>query len=171
MGEPASLGTLLELGNCTLDLLRDLINKPTTSSKNDVSSLPGTYNTPADVRRGVLTARRNLEAIMLYSVTQLGMWLSKPEFDASTPDADVEDQQPVDIQRLDGKERRGGRTPLSLAERLRRGMTGEMASDLLSLLTKAKPLLARSNAFIGKDSIDMTQILIHFLHERIATPP
>lgn len=163
------MGTLLELGNCTLDLLRDLINRPAGQSVNNVSSLPGTYNTPPDVRRGVLMARQNLETVMLYAVTQLGMWLSKPEFDASTPDPDAEDLQPMDIQRLDGKERRG-RTPLSLAERLRRGMTGEMAADLHSLLTKAKPLLAKSNAVIGKDSVDMTQVLIHFLHDRVSAP-
>ena len=46
------------------------------------------------MRQGVITARRNLEGLLLYSVTQLTMWLSKPEFDAtSVGDAKAEEQR------------------------------------------------------------------------------
>ena len=46
------------------------------------------------MRQGVVTARRNLEGVLLYFVTQLAMWMSKPEFDAiSVGDAEDEEEQ------------------------------------------------------------------------------
>ncbi|KAJ7242566.1 hypothetical protein B0H12DRAFT_1211807 [Mycena haematopus] len=164
LGEPASMGTLLELGNSTLDVLRDLVNRPAGQSLADVGSLPGTY--PLDVRQGVLTARRNLEALLIYAVTQLAMWLSKPDFDVnSNADMDMEDQP-------DGgrEERRAPRASLSLADRLRRGVTGEMAADLQSLLTKSKPVIAKSDAVLGSPGVDLTQVLSNFLQDRIISP-
>ncbi|KAJ7361132.1 nucleoporin subcomplex protein binding to Pom34-domain-containing protein [Mycena albidolilacea] len=164
LGEPASMGTLLELGNSTLDVLRDLVNRPAGQSLADVGSLPGTY--PLDVRQGVLTARRNLEAILIYAVTQLAMWLSKPDFDVnSNTDMDMEDQPDAGRE-----ERRAPRGSVSLADRLRRGVTGEVATDLQSLLTKSKPVIAKSDAVLGSPGIDLTQVLSNFLHDRIISP-
>ncbi|KAJ7455948.1 nucleoporin subcomplex protein binding to Pom34-domain-containing protein [Mycena galericulata] len=164
LGEPASMGTLLELGNCTLDVLRDLVNRPAAQSLADVGSLPGTY--PLDVRQGVSTARRNLEALLIYATTQLAMWLSKPDFDVnSSNDMDTEEQ--ADSGR---DERRAPRASLSLADRLRRGVTGEMAADLQSLLNKSKPVIAKSDAVLGSAGIDLTQVLLNFLQDRIISP-
>ncbi|KAJ7665077.1 nucleoporin subcomplex protein binding to Pom34-domain-containing protein [Mycena polygramma] len=161
LGEPASMGTLLELGNCTLDVLRDLVNRPAGQSLADVGSLPGTYS--LDVRQGVSTARRNLEALLVYAVTQLAMWLSKPDFDVnSSNDMETEDQP--DSGR---EERRAPRASLSLADRLRRGVTGEMAADLQSLLNKSKPVMAKSDAVLGSPGVDLTQVLTNFLQDRI----
>ncbi|GLB34283.1 putative nucleoporin subcomplex protein binding to Pom34 [Lyophyllum shimeji] len=167
LGEPASMGTLLELGNCTLDMLRELLNLPAGQSLTATTTpLAG----PLDVRDGVLAARRNLEAILVYAVTQLVMWLSKPEFE--TPALEEEDlSMSVDVPRPDvSKERRTHRKSLTLGERLRRGMTGEMASDLQSLLNKAKPVIAKSNTVLGKESVNLTPVLSSFLQERIAIP-
>ncbi|KAG5653361.1 hypothetical protein H0H81_000862 [Sphagnurus paluster] len=171
LSEPASMGTLLELGNCTLDLLRELVNKPAGQSLTvSTSALAG----PLDVRAGVRTARRNLEGVLVYAVTQLVMWLSKPEFDAPQPAEEEEASlsMSVDVQRADAqKEHRRTRTAaLTLGERLRRGMTGEMAADLQSLLSKAKPVIAKSDTVLGKESVDLTQILSNFLHERVVAP-
>ncbi|KAF7337743.1 hypothetical protein MSAN_02247900 [Mycena sanguinolenta] len=164
LGEPASMGTLLELGNSTLDLLRDLVNRPAGQSLADVGSLPGTY--PLDVRQGVLTARRNLEALLIYAVTQLAMWLSKPDFDInSNTDMDMEDQPEGGRE-----ERRAPRASLSLADRLRRGVTGEIAADLQALLTKSKPVIAKSDAVLGSPGVDLTQVLSNFLQDRIISP-
>ena len=58
------------------------------------------------------------------------------------------------------------RPTMTMAERLRRGMTGEMASDLQSLLTKSKPIIIASDTII-KPSVDLTQVLLNFLHDRI----
>ncbi|KAJ7762365.1 nucleoporin subcomplex protein binding to Pom34-domain-containing protein [Mycena maculata] len=164
LGEPASMGTLLELGNCTLDVLRDLVNRPAAQSLAEVGSLPGTYS--LDVRQGVSTARRNLEALLIYAVTQLAMWLSKPDFDVnSSSEMDTEEQPETGRE-----ERRAPRTSLSLADRLRRGVTGEMAADLQSLLNKSKPVIAKSDAILGAPGIDLTQVLSNFLHDRIISP-
>lgn len=152
----------MELGNRTLDILRHLVQKPAGQTLVDT--------TEVDVKQGVKIARRNLEEILLYSVTQLAMWFSKPDFENVAPDPDADDSQAMDISRADTtKERRAPRSSMTMAERLRRGMTGEMSGDLQSLLTKSKPVLASSNAVIGKESVDLTQILLNFLHERVGT--
>ena len=168
LGEPASLGTLLELGNRTLDVLRNLVQRPPCQSITDASALCGSYKTAVDVKAGVLIARRNLEEIQLYAVTQLAMWISKPDFDTSPADAENDDLQAMDASRADGtNEKRHSRSSITMAERLRRGMTGEMAADLHSLLMKSKPILVASDTIIGGTSVDFSQILLKFLHERI----
>ncbi|KAF8651147.1 hypothetical protein AX16_004849 [Volvariella volvacea WC 439] len=201
--EPASIGTLLELGNATLDVLRELVGRPAGQSLMITLSAPATSSVSSDltldVRQGVLTARRNLEGLLLYAVTQLAMWLSKPEFDGSGADMDADepagtmDVALVSSSRIGGlgsstnerdRDRGGdknnrsvhghghghghGRAPtMTLADRLRRGMTGEMAADLQSLLNKAKAVFGSSENVIGKGVVDVTPILLVFLQERI----
>lgn len=180
LGEPASLGTLLELGNCTLDVLRDLVNRPPAQSITTVFVQTTPSAEPLDVRRSVITARRNLEGILTYAVTQLVMWLSKPEFEPSTTtEAEIELDSNAMAMDATGrpdassfKERTRGtsaRTPLTMAERLRRGMTSEMASDLKELLNKTKPIFAKSVTIVGKDSTDIVQVLINFLQDHISS--
>jgi nuclear pore complex protein Nup188 len=116
----------------------------------------------------------------MYAVTQLVMWLSKPEFEPSAlPDMEVEadssnamvmdSNSRTDASSLKDRSR-GQRASVSMAERLRRGMTSEMASDLKSLLNKAKPVIAKSTTTVGKDSVDIMQVLINFLQDHITTP-
>lgn len=162
------MGTLLELGNCTLDVLRDLVNRPVGQSLADVGSLPGIN--PLDVREGVSTARRNLEALLIYAVTQLAMSLSKPDvgdINNSGNDMDMDEHVQPDAGR---EERRAPRASLSLADRLRRGVTGEMAADLQALLNKAKPVIAKSDAVLESPGVDLTGVLSNFLQERIISP-
>ncbi|KIL58978.1 hypothetical protein M378DRAFT_85691 [Amanita muscaria Koide BX008] len=172
--EPASIGTLLELGNCTLDVLRDLVNRPAGQSILPVGALPTRTTDPGlDVEKGVYTARRNLETALTYAVTQLAMWLRKPDFEPSTisggggegMDGVAEDE------RMDGKDlHRSHSRTTSLAERVRRGMTGEIATDLQTLITKAKPILEKadvmSNVQEGR-SVDLMDVLSKFLQERV----
>ncbi|KAF8338481.1 hypothetical protein F5887DRAFT_1238173 [Amanita rubescens] len=138
-GEPASMGTLLELGNCTFDVLRDLVNRPAGQS-----ILP---------MEGVLTARRNLETVLTYAVTQLAMWLLKPDFESSTMHGSesMTVDGGADDEKMDGKEHRSHARPssTSLAERVRRGMTGEIAADLQALITKAKPIIEKSERLLS----------------------
>ncbi len=127
------------------------------------------------MRRSVVTARRNLEGILTYAVTQLVMWLSKPDFDPSTAqEMDVEadsNAMAMDASRSDStslKERtRGTRTLLTMAERLRRGMTSEIASDLKALLNRANPIVTKSATIWGKDSVDIVPVLVIFLQDHI----
>ena len=113
----------------------------------------------------------------MYAVTQMTMWLSKPEFDAKSggigsADMDTDDlpQEQKGLESLSGKERRGQRrTTVSMADRLRRGMTGEMASDLQTLLEKTKPVVEKARKLVGGDDVDVMAILSHFLKEHILT--
>ncbi|CCM05541.1 uncharacterized protein FIBRA_07768 [Fibroporia radiculosa] len=165
LGEAASMGTLLELGNCSLDVLRHLAGRPPTQAITPAS----VSEEALDVRESVATVRLNLEAVMMYAVTQLAMWLSKPEFDA-TPNEKEDEDMLTDNQPAESlKDRRSARrrSTMSMAERLRRGMTGEMAADLQSLLTKAKPLIAKSEEILKSKEADLTDILCGFVHERI----
>lgn len=97
------------------------------------------------------------------------MWVSKPEFDAG---GDIEIDEAVENQSLRGdgsKERDRRRASLTIGERFRRGMTGEMNTDLQSLLQKAKPVIQKSESMIPPAStgVDLTQVLLTFLHDRI----
>ncbi|KAH0840298.1 hypothetical protein J3R83DRAFT_1307 [Lanmaoa asiatica] len=152
LGEPASLGTLLELANCTLDVLRSLVSRPAGQAIVPFTSVK-------DVP---------LSALLVYAVTQLAMWLSQPDFDAAT-EAEAEEHNHSHNAQLDASK---GRAPRALAERLRRGMTGEMTADLQALLTRAKPVLAKSEEVLGKSDgrKDLTQVLSRFLTERIVVP-
>ena len=59
---------------------------------------------------------------------------------------------------------------VTLAERLRRkGLTAEIAGDLQALLTKSKPIITASDRIIGKPVVDLTQILLTFLHEHVGS--
>ncbi|KAH7887323.1 nucleoporin subcomplex protein binding to Pom34-domain-containing protein, partial [Phlebopus sp. FC_14] len=167
LGEPTSLGTLLELANCSLDVLRNLVNRPAGQA---IAPSASAKDVPLDVRQGTITARRNLEAVLVYSVTQLAMWLSKPDFDPSAVEMETEEHnsQTLDAAR-EASKGRGPRASLTLAERLRRGMTGEMASDLQALLARSKPVLEKSDGVLGKAEVsgDLTQVLSKFLNERM----
>ena len=170
LGEPASLGTLLELANCSLDVLRNLVNRPAGQAIAPATSLK---DVPLDVSQATFTVRRNLEALLVYAVTQLAMWLSKPDFDPAGTDMETDEHnsQAMEVRESTSKGR-ARRSSLTLAERLRRGMTGEMAADLQALLARSKPVLAKSDEVLGKPETvgDITLILSRFLNERVVAP-
>ncbi|KAF8433047.1 nucleoporin subcomplex protein binding to Pom34-domain-containing protein [Boletus edulis BED1] len=166
LGEPTSLGTLLELANCTLDVLRSLVNRPAGQAIVPSTSIK---DVPLAVEQATLTARRTLEALLVYAVTQLAMWLAKPDFDPVATEAEAEEYSHSHNAPLDANK---GRAPRALAERLRRGMTGEMTADLQALLTRARPVLAKSEEVLSKSEggKDLTLVLSRFLTERIVGP-
>lgn len=163
------MGTLLELGNCSLDVLRQLVNRP---AEQMIAPASSASDLGLDVRESMRVVRRNLETVLLYAVTQLAMWLAKSEVEAGSGDMDDDVSMraetppaPADSHSLKVKRR----TSMPLAERLRRGMTGEMAADLLGLLNKAKPLMAKSAETLGEGTVDLTPILARFVQERISS--
>lgn len=170
LGEPASIGTLFELGNRSLDILRHLADRPPTQVLTRASKSEQIL----DVKDSILVTRHTLEASLLYAVTQLAMWLSKPEFDTTPSEVDVDDLMADSYSAESLKERRAARrqSSMTLAERLRRGMTGEMASDVQSLLNKAKPILAKTGTMTRTQdgNVDLTQVLSRFVSERISAP-
>ncbi|KAI0690841.1 hypothetical protein BC835DRAFT_1280174 [Cytidiella melzeri] len=164
LGEPISIGTLLELGNHTLDVLRHLSDRPAAQTVAVVRSRAAEI--PPDVRESVASTRRNLEAVVFYAVTQLALWLGKRESEGSLHDMDAEEGT-SELQ-ISEKERRAvRRQSVTMAERLRRGMTGEMAMDLQGLLTRAQPVIAKSDKLLEKKDTDLTAILLNFLSERV----
>lgn len=168
------MGTLFELGNCTLDILRLLIDRPPGQTITPAAKATTGYERPLDVREAVSSTKQTLETVLVYAVTQMAMWLSKPEFDAKSGgvgSAEMDTDEPSPEQKgldsLSGKERRGQRrATVSMADRLRRGMTGEMATDLQTLLEKTKPVMEKAQKFAGEDT-DIIAILSHFLKEHI----
>jgi len=106
------------------------------------------------------------------------MWLSKPDFvSSSPPEMDfesnslpnfmvVDNSSRMDVSSLKDRARAHKRVPSAL---LGRGMTSEVVADLRSLLDKAKPVITKSAAIIGKDSVDITQVLINFLQDHVVT--
>jgi nuclear pore complex protein Nup188 len=163
------MGTLLELGNCTLDILRELVGRPGGQSIAAATSVSESSESPLDVKEGMSTARRHLEAILIYATTQLVMWFSKPELDTAV-DMETDDLSSDNLRVEVTKDQKTRRTSQSFAERLRRGMSGEMAADLQSLLNKAKPIIEKSKSIVGPGEVDLIPILSTFLHERIAIP-
>jgi hypothetical protein len=113
---------------------------------------------------------------MVYSVTQLAMWLCSPESDAlgggGAPggDMDVEEGQQLSESQRGGdavapRDRKVSRASATLAERLRRGMASEMADDLESLLKRGKAVLQGA----GADSKqDLAQILLNFFKDHLS---
>ncbi|GJE87499.1 nucleoporin subcomplex protein binding to Pom34-domain-containing protein [Phanerochaete sordida] len=156
LGEPVSIGTLLELGNGALDVLKYLVDRPALQS---VAPAPGKAGAKAlDVRDSVLAARRTLEAALFYGATQLALWLAKPEFDVTGHEPDAEPGE------ADGA---ALRKSVTLTERIRRGMSGEMAADLQALVVRAKPVVAKSQTTLDGKAVDITQVLAVFVQERI----
>ncbi|KAK7696064.1 hypothetical protein QCA50_000706 [Cerrena zonata] len=164
LGEPTSVGTLLELGNCSLDILRALVDRPAMQALTPATSI----NTKAlDVRDSVTVSRRTLESVLFYAVTQLALWLARPDVEPTPNELEGDDNMGVYGRDHHDKDRRPKRQPLTLGERLRRGMSGEMASDVQALLIKARPVMSKSETILVKKSIDLTPVLSRFVQERI----
>lgn len=101
----------------------------------------------------------------MYTTTQLVIWLSRHE-DEQQGVADMEQDENVEtasIAPTKDRDRRNKRKSITLADRLRRGMTGEMTSDLQTLVTKSKDLIAQQSAKM----VDITVVLESFLEDRI----
>ena len=71
VGEPASIGTLLELGNCALDTLRFVVNQKPAIGPN-VKTSPATFSVQ-DAKIDARITRQVLETALLYATTQLVM--------------------------------------------------------------------------------------------------
>jgi nuclear pore complex protein Nup188 len=157
------MGTLLELGNASLDLVRQLASQPAGQALVPATSI-GAHAKPLDVRDALSSAARNLENVLVFGATQFALSLARPA-GTEEPSGEIlmEDLE-------EERERRVAlRTSLTLAERMRRGMTGEMAADLQTLLGKAKPLLEKTRETLkaGKEDVDLTDVLITFVHDRM----
>ena len=119
--------------------------------------------------RTVAATRATLEAAILYVLTLLAMWLSKPVFDSGSAPAPGGDAG-MDGDRDDGMlvegahseagahdERRGARrVSHSIAKPLQWGMKGEMGTDLQALLNKARPVVAKGATVLNEGDVVLT---------------
>ncbi|VDC04141.1 unnamed protein product [Peniophora sp. CBMAI 1063] len=155
LGEPASMGTLLELaGNC-LDVLVQLSSRHPGQALAPASAISPTSRTadrPLDVSVAKKTVRRTLESILFYGTTQLGLWLVRPDALESAGDTDMDDGEGA------------GR---KLDERVRRGMVSDMGGELKSVLEKAREVLARDPGGIKENEADISEVLLRFLSARV----
>ena len=111
------------------------------------------------------------ECIMLYMSTQFVMWLIKEEGETGGEmDLDEHgDSQGFSADMLKDRDRKTRRKSSTLADRLRRGMTGEMAGDLQALVAKAKPVLEKSSEILGLGSADLTHVLKNFIEDHMGS--
>jgi len=167
LDERASLGTLLELGNCTLDVLRVLSAHPPGQAITPLSS--STFAKALDVKDADDAARRNLEGVLVYGVTQLAMWFAKPEFEV--PEMEVVEEasladsasQKDELRRSSGlgNSRRERKSTVGGGGSMRRGLMGEVIGDLQVLMGKARNVLGKG------EGVDVVPLLERFLNDRI----
>jgi nuclear pore complex protein Nup188 len=156
LGEPASVGTLLEIAGSATDILSQLVSRPAGQALAPSSAFSSTSSeSPLDVSVAENTIRRTLESTFFYATTQLGLWLVRPEALEIT-DTEMDEG-------ADGSITSAGRARLD--DRVRRGMVGEMAGELRSAAERARGVLTKSR---GKEKdIDVVGVLLHFLNERV----
>ncbi|TFK46960.1 hypothetical protein OE88DRAFT_1706649, partial [Heliocybe sulcata] len=162
--ERASLGTLLELGNCTLDVLRILAAHPPGQALAPPSSLPSGPTKPLDVQDAREACRRTLEAVLVFGAAQLALWCARPEVGGAT---EMEGVEEAVEEREEGKElRRSGGLGASVNGRReragvgRRGLVGEVVGEVQGLMGKARGVLK-------DEGVEVVPLLERFLNERV----
>jgi nuclear pore complex protein Nup188 len=149
---------------------------------------------PLDVRTAIAATSRTVEAVLFYATTQLAAWVTTPELldggaggggvgvggmDPEAAAAGTEESAAVvavagmvvDSAGINHGERRATRRePTVMTERMRRGLTGEISSELKAVLEKARTVLAKSQQTAGEKqqgAVDIAGVLLSFLNQRV----
>jgi nuclear pore complex protein Nup188 len=165
------MGTLIELASGTLDTLAHLVSRP-AGQVLTVTAPTRPSEQPLDVRAAILATRRTIEAVIFYATTQLGVWVMTPELlDTGAGNPDSEGTEEIgDSASIHPSERRASRRESTvMTERMRRGLTGEISSELKVVVEKARSLLAKSQQTAGErlNDVDITSVLLGFLNQRV----
>jgi nuclear pore complex protein Nup188 len=167
------MGTLIELASGTLDTLSHLIARPAGQALT-MTSPTRPSERPLDVGVAMLATRQTVEAVLFYATTQLGAWVMTPEQvdSGAGTEVDVAEDAAVDLALIThGEQRRSSsrRESTVLTERMRRGLTGEISSELKAVLEKARNLFAKSQQTVGENRStgDITNVLLGFLNQRV----
>jgi nuclear pore complex protein Nup188 len=166
------MGTLIELLNCSLDVLRRLSQQPAALQAITPPGLRG--EKPLDVKDSIGAARSALETAAFYAATQVALWVARPS--ANTDEVvEVESEEvPLTesalIPQSGGVENRKVSLSLGLADRMRRGLAGEIASDLISVFNKSQSILFKTSSMAGSkgDELLMT-VLAAFVKEHVVS--
>jgi nuclear pore complex protein Nup188 len=171
------MGTLIELASSTLDTLGHLISRPAGQALT-MTSPTRPSETPLDVKTAIQATRRTVESVLFYATTQLAAWVTTPELlDVGAGGADPEGPEEtatmgggdsVSVGVGHGERRTARRESTVMTERMRRGLTGEISSELKVVLEKARTVLAKSQPSSEKQStVDIAGVLLAFLNQRV----
>jgi len=167
------MGTLIELASSTLDTLGHLISRPAGQALT-MTSPARPSEAPLDVKTAIQATRRTVESVLFYATTQLAAWVTTPELlDVGAGGADPE--APEDTTMGDsasvnhGERRTVRRESTVMTERMRRGLTGEISSELKVVLEKARTVLAKSQPTTSEkqSTVDIASVLLAFLNQRV----
>jgi len=162
LNEPASIGTLLELGGWAIDIARHLSSKTGSNTLPKASLLPSLSLAPFEQNLTLNAAQQAVEATLVYATTQLSLWLCTPGFKSidSTPSPSRND---------DGMEwdQRGSRiSPGQVDDRLKREVR-DLATDLQVLVARAKEVFTKAPADDKGTASILFEVLIGFGHAKL----
>ncbi|KAK4058282.1 hypothetical protein OIO90_000439 [Microbotryomycetes sp. JL221] len=137
--EKASIGTLFDLASFCQDTLRaaSTSSKTESASKSNPVALKQpslsqiTCLVPYTTEKMTITAAQTLESLLVLTTTQLGLWLCRDALPNSATSNNVDSTIGSPTMSSNPNEIRRATTLM------RREITGELASDLISLLDKA----------------------------------
>lgn len=166
------MGTLIELASSTLDTLGHLISRPAGQALT-MTSPTRPSETPLDVKTAIQATRRTVESVLFYATTQLAAWVTTPgllDVGAGGADAEASEETTMgdSVSVNHGERRTVRRESTIMTERMRRGLTGEISSELKAVLEKARSVLAKSQPTSEKQStVDIAGVLLAFLNQRV----
>lgn len=158
VGELATMGTLLEMGNGIVEVMDHFKEKKRAKPPPSTSLQP--YESSYDL--SLLT--QSLESIAIFSVTQLAIWNQQREAgDISQEDVGAEWN---DIGY--GKDPSAFLGLMALKRTaLLPGIGGDVVSELLAMLSKAKSALSKASKPVGNKEKNIIDILEAFLNLRV----
>lgn len=168
------MGTLIELANSTLDTLGHLISRPAGQALT-MTSPARPSETPLDVKTAIQATRRTVESVLFYATTQLAAWVTTPELldvgagGGADPEAPEDTTMGESASVNHGERRAARRESTVMTERMRRGLTGEISSELKAVLEKARTVLAKSQPTTSEkqSTVDIASVLLAFLNQRV----
>ncbi|KDQ15482.1 hypothetical protein BOTBODRAFT_158346 [Botryobasidium botryosum FD-172 SS1] len=158
LNEPASIGTLLELGGWAIDIARHLTAKTGPNALPKALLLPSLTLLPFEQKMTLNAAQQTVEATLVYATTQLSLWLSTPGFQSSAPSP-----SPGRAEEGMDWDQRAGRVD----DRLKREVR-DLATDLQVLMARAKEVFAKTSADDENGTtLVLFEVLIGFGHAKL----
>lgn len=159
LGEVATIGTLIELGNGAVEIMQHL-NGPAGSKTPSNVSMPHSSTPIFDTKVDLRILGQSLESIAMLSVTQLAVWHHQITTAAAEPT--MEEDLNYD---WDGKESTlilGGAKKMAMLVSL----GGDVLNDLVGMLGKMKTVVKKTGSEETKQK-DIISMLEGFLESKV----